>query len=78
MHIIPAEAIASLQDDLDKISDWCKENEMKVNVKKCKIMRITGRKSPLVRDYHIKGQSLDSILYICKDLHIGLLTCTVY
>ena len=44
------EYIASLQDDLDKISDWCKENKMKVNVKKCKIMRITGKKSPLVRD----------------------------
>ena len=44
------EDIASLQDDLDKISDWCKESKMKVNVKKCKIMRITGKKSPLVRD----------------------------
>ena len=44
------EDIASLQDDLDKISDWCKESKMKVNVKKCKIMRITGKKSTLVRD----------------------------
>ena len=44
---------------------------MKVNVKKCKIMRITRKKSPLVRNYHINGQSLDSV-NIYKDL--GLLT----
>ena len=44
---------------------------MKVNVKKGKIMRITRKRSPLVRDYHINGQSLDSV-HIYKDL--GLLT----
>ena len=65
------EDITSFQRDLDKISDCCNENKMKVNVKKCKIMRITRKKSPLVRDYHINGQSLDSV-HIYKDL--GLLT----
>ena len=44
---------------------------MKVKVKKCKIMRITRKKSPLVRDYPINGQSLESVLTY-KDL--GLLT----
>ena len=58
------EDITSFQGDLDKISDWCNENKM---------MRITRKKSPrpLVRDYHINGQSLDSV-HIYKDL--GLLT----
>ena len=41
---------------------------MKVKVK---IMRITRKKSPLVRDYSINGQSLESVLTY-KDL--GLLT----
>ena len=63
--------ITPFQGDLDKISDWCKENKMKVKVKKCKIMRITTKKSPLVRDYPINGQSLESVLTY-KDL--GLLT----
>ena len=40
---------------------------MKVKVKKCKIMRITRKKSPLVRDYPINGQSLESVLTY-KDL----------
>ena len=44
---------------------------MKVKVKKCRIMRITRKKSPLVRDYPIDGQSLESVLTY-KDL--GLLT----
>ena len=44
---------------------------MMVKVKKCKIMRITRKNSPLVRDYHINIQSLDSV-HIYKDL--GLLT----
>ena len=58
------EDITSFQCDLDKISDWCNENKMKVNVKKCKIMRITRKKSPLVRDSHINGESVDSVIYI--------------
>ena len=65
------EDITPFQGDLDKISDWCKENKMKVKVKKCKIMRITRKKSPLVRDYPINGQSLESVLTY-KDL--GLLS----
>ena len=59
--------MSSFQGDLDKISDWCKENKMKINTKKCKIMRITRKKSPLVRDYHINGQSLENV-HIYKDL----------
>ena len=57
--------MSSFQGDLDKISDWCKENKMKINTKKCKIMRITRKRSPLVRDYFINDQSLESVhIYI--------------
>ena len=42
--------MSSFQGDLNKISDWFKDNKMKINTKKCKIMRITRKKSPLVRD----------------------------
>ena len=47
------EDMSSFQGDLDKISDWCKDNKMKINTKKYKIMRITRKKSPLVRDHYI-------------------------
>ena len=65
------EDMSSFQADLNTISDWFKDNRMKINTKKCKIMRITRKKSPLVRDYYINDQSLESV-HIYKDL--GLLT----
>ena len=34
------EDMSSFQGDLDKISDWCKDNKMKINTKKCKIVII--------------------------------------
>ena len=63
--------MSSFQDDLHKISDWCKDNKMRNNTNKCKLMRITGKRCPLVRDYHINDQSLENV-HIFKEL--GLLT----
>jgi len=63
--------MSSFQDDLDKISDWCKDNKMRINTNKCKLMRIIRKRRPLVRDYHINDQSLENV-HIDKDL--GLLT----
>mgnify|MGYP001799759020 CR=1 FL=1 len=40
---------------------------MKVNVKKYKIMKITRKKNPFVREYYINGQSLESV-HLYKDL----------
>ena len=45
----------------DKISDWRKMNKMRTNTKNCKIMRITRKKSPLVGEYNIEGQPLESV-----------------
>ena len=46
------EDLSTFQSDIDKISDWCKMNKMRINTKKCKIMRITRKKSPLVGEYN--------------------------
>ena len=53
--------MSSFQDDLDKISDWCEDNKMRINTNKCKLMRITRKRCPLVRDYHINDQSLENL-----------------
>ena len=55
------EDLSTSQSDIDKISDWCKMNKMRINSKKCKIMRITRKKSPLVGEYNIEGQPLESV-----------------
>ena len=65
------EDLSTFQSDVDKISDWCKMNKMRINTKKCKIMRITRKKSPLVGEYNIEGQPLESV-NVYKDL--GLFT----
>ena len=65
------EDLSTFQSDIDKISDWCKMNKMRINTKKCKIMRITRKKSPLVGEYNIEGQPLESV-DVYKDL--GLFT----
>ena len=48
-------------------------NKMRINTKKCKIMRITRKKSPLVWEYNIEGQPLESV-NVYKDL--GLFTAS--
>ena len=54
------EDLSNFQSDIDKISEWCKMNKMIMNTKKCKIMHITRKKSPLVGEYFIEGQLLES------------------
>ena len=61
------EDLPTFQSDIDKISDWCKMNKMRINAKKCKIMRTTRKKSPLVGEYNIEGQPLESV-NVCKEL----------
>ena len=68
------EDLSTFQSDKDKISDWCKMNKMRINTKKCKIMRITRKKAPLIGEYNIEGQPSESV-NVYKDL--GLLRSTL-
>ena len=56
--------IIHFQSDIDKTSDWCKMNKMKINTKKCKIMRTTRKKSPLAGEYNIEGQLWNVLICI--------------
>lgn len=67
------EDLSSFQSDMDRISDWCEMNKMTINTKKCKIMRITRKKAPLVGEYNIEGQPLECV-NVYKDL--GLFTAS--
>ena len=59
--------LSTFQSDIDKISGWCKMNEMTINTKKCKIMRTTRKKSPLTGECNIEGQPLE-YANVYKDL----------
>ena len=62
------------QWDLNKINEWCVNNKMRINASKCKVMRITKKKSPFTYDCHINGAKLNSVS-LHRDL--GLLTSDV-
>ena len=62
------------QCDLNKTNEWCLNNKMRINASKCKVMRITKKKSPFTYDYHINGAKLNSVS-LHRDL--GLLTSDV-
>ena len=62
------------QCDLNEINERCVNDKMRINASKCKVMRITKKKSPFTYDYHINGAKLDSFS-LHRDL--GLLTSDV-
>ena len=57
------EDLTTFQSDTDKISEWCNTNKM--------TMQMTREESPLIGEYNMEGQPLESIT-VYKDL--GLFT----
>ena len=46
-------------------------NKMTINTKKCKIMRITRKRSPLAGEYNIEGQPLECVNVYKESLPFG-------
>ena len=55
------EDLSSFQSDIDKVSAWYEMNKMTINTKRCRVMRITRKKSPLVQEYNIEGRPLECV-----------------
>ena len=49
------------QSDIDNIYRWSLQNRMEFNVKKCKLMRICKKRSPLLSDLHLNNSNLQSV-----------------
>ena len=53
---------STLQSDLDEIQQWAEQNDMRLNVKKCKEMVISFlRQSPNIVSLHINGNPLSIV-----------------
>ncbi|CAB3978520.1 Hypothetical predicted protein [Paramuricea clavata] len=53
---------STLQSDLDEIQQWAEQNDMRLNVKKCKEMVISYlRQSPNIVSLHINGNPLSIV-----------------
>lgn len=59
----------TLQNDLDRISEWCYRNGLLLNATKCSVMSFTRSKTPLLYDYRISGTPLPRSA-TCKDLGV--------
>lgn len=52
---------ALIQEDLDRIEQWCNLNHMKLNVQKCSHIRFTRKKQSNSISYNIRGLLLETV-----------------
>lgn len=58
-----------LQDDINRISEWCEANQLHLNINKCKVMSFHRKKSPITMDYNINGVNINRASEL-KDLGV--------
>ena len=51
----------TLQNDLDKLSEWENLWHMKFNAKKCFLLRFSGSRSPVETKYNLGGSELEEL-----------------
>ena len=61
--------VSILQCDLYALSDWCENNKLYLNIKKCKIVSFYRCKSAVMFEYQIDGICLERVVQI-KDFDV--------
>ena len=51
----------SLQEDLDKLTQWSCKWQMKFNIPKCKSLSITRKKNPILHQYSMNSQQIETV-----------------
>ena len=59
--ITSPEDAQTLQNDLDRLSEWEDKWHMKFNAKKCFLLRFTGSRSPIETRYNLGGFELEEL-----------------
>lgn len=59
------------QNDLNRLSNWCRTNKLSLNTQKCKFISFTAKRIPLPTTYNIDGTPLEQVTSI-NDLGILL------
>lgn len=60
-----------LQDDIDKLQDWCLRNKLDLNIKKCAVMSFSRSQVRTPTDYKLNNQQIQEVEEI-KDLGITI------
>ena len=63
MHYFTAVRLHSvrLQDDLTKLVDWSNKWQMRFNLKKCSLLRVTRKRTPVESIYTMMGHPLEQV-----------------
>lgn len=61
--------VIELQNDLNRLSLWCKQNKLHLNISKCKFISFTVNRNPLNVTYHIDSTALEQVTVV-NDLGI--------
>ena len=59
-EITDSSSAALLQQDLNSFEEWCVSNRMFLNVSKCKVVRFTNKRNPVIYNYTIHNSTLPS------------------
>lgn len=61
----------ALQMDIDRLLDWCKENDMEVNIRKSNVITFSRLQSTFAFEYTMGDSVLERVAYV-KDLGITI------
>lgn len=61
MIIKTDEDAQKLQEEIDDFVQWCDDNGLALNIKKCKIMTFTHKRSPIIANYNIRGVNIERV-----------------
>lgn len=69
--IVSADDQLLLQEDLDRVSQWCLSNNMVLNIGKCQHITFTKKRKPIPTHYYINGEEIALVSEV-RDLGITL------
>lgn len=58
-----------LQNDLNRLSIWCKRNKLMLNVDKCKVMSFSRSRYPVIHNYYLDNILLNRVV---ENLDLGI------
>lgn len=58
-----------LQNDLNRLSVWCKNNKLLLNVDKCKVMTFSRSRNPVIHNYYLDNVLLNPVV---ENLDLGI------
>lgn len=50
-----------MQDSINKFIKWCSDNDFELNARKCKVISLSRKRSPILANYYMNGQLINRV-----------------